>query len=126
MSEETTSSAQDTGAGGSSATTLTKDAVFKAITPVIDPELFISIVDLGLIYDAEIVAAEDGIGSDVIVKMTLTSPGCPAGPQLLSQTHAAVQELPGVREVRVDLVWTPAWNPVEMASEDAKEKLGIW
>ena len=87
---------------------------------VIDPELGLSVVDLGLIYD---VAFDDG---DVLVKMTLTSPGCPLGPIIRGEAYAQLKELPGVKDVDVQIVWSPPWDPRTMASEDVKMALGIW
>jgi len=58
--------------------------------------------------------------------MTLTSPMCPYGPQIVTATDTAVRQLPGVEETKVNLVWVPQWDPREHASEDAKAYLGIW
>jgi metal-sulfur cluster biosynthetic enzyme len=88
-----------------SAPTLTEEIVQDALRKVKDPEAGINIVDLGLIYD---VAIEQG---KVDVKMTLTSPGCPAGPQIMGDTDEAVRALDGVKDVRVELVWEPYWTP---------------
>jgi metal-sulfur cluster biosynthetic enzyme len=85
--------------------TLTEEVVRQALRKVKDPEAGINIVDLGLIYD---VAIEQG---KVDVKMTLTSPGCPAGPQIMGDTDEAVRALDGVKDVRVELVWEPYWTP---------------
>lgn len=88
---------------------------------VVDPELMLNIVDIGLIYGVEI--SEENSAE---ITMTLTSPGCPAGPQIISdvqrETHTAY---PDLEEVNVHLVWTPFWNP-EMMSDDAKDELGIF
>ena len=91
-----------------------------AIKVVEDPEIGISIVELGLIYGIE---NADG---DVSVTMTLTSPFCPIGPLLISQIQTVVEELPGIRSCSVELVWSPPWDPKTMASDDAKDMLGIW
>lgn len=80
-------------------------AVQQALRRVKDPEAGLNIVDLGLVYDVEIV---DG---RVSVKMTLTSPACPAGPQIMTDVDTAVRALAGVRDVRVELVWEPYWTP---------------
>ena len=85
-----------------------------------DPELHLGIVDLGLIYGVEF----DGNGT-VKVQMTLTTPACPVGPLLQAQVHSAVLRLPGVKEARVELVWTPPWDPRTMASDDVKMELGL-
>ena len=95
-----------------------------ALQPVFDPEIRISIVDLGLVYGAEIGQGEKGF--TVKVKMSLTSPACPYGPMLLASTHSAVARIPGVKDVDVDLVFNPSWDPRTMATEDAKEQLGLY
>ena len=100
----------------------TKESVLEALRPVHDPELMISIVDLGLIYDVAV--AEDG--KKLEVKMTLTSPGCPIGPELMAAVDHTARLVPGVEDVHVQLVWEPAWDPTKMASESAREQLGIW
>ena len=100
----------------------TKDEVIEAIRPVKDPELDFSVVDLGLIYDVEF----DEENKGVVVKMTLTSPACPVGPQLMGAVHSQCLDLEEVDEVDVQLVWTPPWDPTEMASDDVKMMLGIW
>ncbi len=82
-----------------------EDTVRKALRKVKDPEAGINIVDLGLVYDIEVA------GSDVTVTMTLTSPGCPAGPQILGESEQAIKDLDGVEHVNVDLVWEPYWTP---------------
>jgi len=103
-------------------TAVTRDRVFEALQPIQDPELRLGVVDLGLVYDAEIGAE----GKDVTVKMTLTSPGCPFGPMILSTVHEVVALIPGVENVKVELVWEPPWNPALMASDEVKDVLGIW
>ncbi|MDQ6747848.1 MAG: metal-sulfur cluster assembly factor [Candidatus Dormibacteraeota bacterium] len=99
---------------------LTPERVSEALKAVVDPEIGIDIVNLGLIYDVAV--REDNVS----VKMTLTSPGCPVGPMLQSQVYGVAAGLPGARNVVVDLVWTPPWDPRTMASEEAKDTLGIW
>jgi metal-sulfur cluster biosynthetic enzyme len=100
----------------------TSESVREALRPVHDPELMISIVDLGLIYGVE-VAPDSG---KVEVKMSLTSPGCPIGPELMAAVEHTARLVPGVEDVHVSLVWDPPWDPTKMASEEAKEQLGIW
>ena len=99
----------------------TKEAIIEAPRPVQDPEIRIGVVDLGLIYDADV--SDEG---EVVIKMTLTTPACPYGEMLLSQVHRAAEEMDGVTKVQVVLVWEPVWNPEEMASDLAKDQLGIW
>jgi len=100
----------------------TKEDVFQAIRPVQDPEVRISIVDLGLVYDVDI--SEDG--TRVKIRMTLTSPACPVGPEIVALVKAAAETLEDVDSAQVELVWEPLWNPKTMASDDAKDLLGIW
>jgi metal-sulfur cluster biosynthetic enzyme len=98
--------------------TLTVDEVQEALTNVIDPELGLDFVELGLIYGVEI---EDG---DVLVSFTLTSPGCPIGPQVAEQIEEFVGELDGVNAVHPTMTFSPAWTP-DMMSEEAKFALGF-
>jgi metal-sulfur cluster biosynthetic enzyme len=98
--------------------TLTVDDVQDALTNVIDPELGLDFVELGLIYDVEIE------GGDVFVSFTLTSPGCPIGPQVSEQIEEFVSELDGVDTVYPKMTFTPAWTP-DMMSEEAKFALGF-
>ena len=101
-----------------------EDKVREALKDVVDPELFVNIVDLGLIYEIKIDEQPEG-KSNVVVEMTMTSPACPAGPQLLGQSQDAVQRLDGVGEVDVKLVMEPPWTPDRM-TEDARDQLGIF
>lgn len=100
----------------------TSASVLEALRPVMDPELMISIVDLGLIYGVDV--GEDG--GRVEVRMSLTSPGCPIGPELMAAVDHTARLVPGVEDVHVQLVWDPPWDPTKMASDEAKEQLGIW
>jgi metal-sulfur cluster biosynthetic enzyme len=97
---------------------VTKDEVFEALHQVEDPELGMDIVELGLLYDAEIE------GPKVKVIHSLTSMGCPAGPMIQEDIHRVVAELPGVEDVEIELTWDPPWTPERM-SEDAKFILGF-
>jgi metal-sulfur cluster biosynthetic enzyme len=99
-----------------------KEEVLEAIKPVTDPEINISIVELGLIYDVEF----DEPAGQVNVKMTLTSPACPVGPQIMAAVHGKVLELEDVENVDIQLIWSPPWDPRTMATEDVKMMLGIW
>jgi metal-sulfur cluster biosynthetic enzyme len=96
----------------------TKEDVMEALREVEDPELGMDIVELGLLYD---VAVED---SKVTVTHSLTSMGCPAGPMIQEGIYEAVQSVPGVEAVEVELTWDPPWTP-ELMSEDAKFILGF-
>ena len=95
----------------------TVDDVEAALTNVIDPELGLDFVELGLIYGIEV------DGGDVSVTFTLTSPGCPIGPQVEEQIDEFVSELDGVDSVSSSMIFTPPWTPERM-SEDAKFALG--
>ena len=94
----------------------------EAIKEVIDPEIGINIVDLGLIYEV----IPDPETHHVVVNMTLTSPGCPAGPELTSAVWMTVKRLPGVADCDVKLIWSPRWDPLVHASEEGRMYLGIW
>ncbi len=98
------------------------------LKPVEDPEMHLSLVELGLIYGIDI--EPDASGSATIyVKMTLTSPGCPAVGYLVDQVRQRVLEYPGepkVSDAKVEIVWEPKWDPKTMASDDCKDQLGIW
>lgn len=99
----------------------TKEEILAKIAPVEDPEMRVGIVDLGLIYDVDF--PDDRTAN---ISMTLTTPGCPYGPQLIDAVKNAVMNLDGIEKVNVELVWEPPWNPAEMASEYARDVLGIW
>jgi metal-sulfur cluster biosynthetic enzyme len=101
-----------------------EDNVREALKQVIDPELFVNIVDLGLIYEIKVDETDEG-KSNVAINMTMTSPACPAGPQLLGQSKDFVGRLEGVGEVDVRLVMDPPWTPDRM-TEDARDQLGIF
>ena len=87
---------------------LTEEAVRQALRQVKDPELDMNIVDLGLVYD---VAVADG---EVRVNMTLTSPGCPAGPMITNDAYRVLRGLEGVKDVDSEIVWEPYWTPERM------------
>ena len=95
-----------------------EEDVLEALSNVIDPELGLDFVELGLIYGIEV--TED---ADVHVTFTLTSPGCPIGPQVAEQIREYVGELEGIEKVHPKMVFTPPWTP-ELMSEDAKFALG--
>ena len=101
---------------------VTRDMVFEALKPIEDPEIHLGIVDLGLVYGAD-VAKE---GKEVTVSMTLTSPACPYGPMIIDQVRAVAKKLPGVERAEVLVVWEPAWDPRTMAADHVKDILGIW
>ncbi|HEY2251643.1 MAG TPA: metal-sulfur cluster assembly factor [Planctomycetaceae bacterium] len=94
-------------------------ALLEALKQVIDPELMINIVDLGLVYSID---QED---DKVKVEMTLTSPACPAGPQLVQQSKLAIEKVEGVKAAEIKLVLSPPWSPDRMTDE-ARDQLGIF
>ena len=97
----------------------TEDDILEAIKVVIDPEIGINIVDLGLVYD---VALEDGQAN---ITYTLTSMGCPVGPMIEAQIQQVVTMLPGVDSVNLNMVFRPPWSP-EVMSDEAKAALGYF
>ncbi len=99
-----------------------QEAVWNQLKTVFDPEIPVNVVDLGLIYDCTLNAA-DGKTS-VLVKMTLTAPGCGMGPTIAADARAKILALDGIEEADVELVWDPPWNQ-SMISEAGKMKLGI-
>jgi len=145
---------------------LTEEQIRESLKQVIDPELFVNIIDLGLVYTvtvapahqnatanaagaasadttsgaAESVAAQThqasatasptdsadaGPKEDVFIEMTMTSPACPAGPQLIGNAKQVVGRMPGVANVEVRIVMTPPWTP-DLMSEEARDQLGIF
>ncbi|MCA9102082.1 MAG: metal-sulfur cluster assembly factor [Planctomycetales bacterium] len=113
---------------------IAEDTIRESLKAVIDPELFVNIVDLGLIYAINVTPTEtDGDSPDdaaedkanVSIDMTMTSPACPAGPQLIAQSKDVVSRLDGVGDVEIKLVMTPPWTPDRM-TEEARDQLGIF
>jgi metal-sulfur cluster biosynthetic enzyme len=140
---------------------LTEEHVREALKQVVDPELFVNIIDLGLVYTVTVAPAQGDAGSattsgdgestpghqkpddqtpvtpnapenaeesskeDVFIEMTMTSPACPAGPQLIGNAKQVVGRLPGVSNVEVRIVMTPPWTP-DLMTEEARDQLGIF
>jgi len=100
----------------------TREQVMQALHTVRDPEVGFDVVDLGLIYGVDI--HEDA--TNIKIKMTLTTPYCPYGQQMVESARMAVGALPGVKSVDIDLVWEPAWDPRTMASDAVKDTMGLW
>ena len=95
-----------------------KEEVISVLKKCYDPEIPINIFDLGLVYDID-------IGDErIVVKMTLTAPGCPASAYLSSDVKRKIEALPGVREAEVQIVWDPPWTP-EAMSDIAKKQFGM-
>jgi metal-sulfur cluster biosynthetic enzyme len=84
---------------------LDEAGVRKALRAVKDPEVGLNIIDLGLVYDVDVTEGK------VDVRMTLTSPGCPVGPQIMMEADEVVRAMKGVEDVRIELVWEPYWTP---------------
>jgi metal-sulfur cluster biosynthetic enzyme len=96
-----------------------QDAILLALKAVKDPEIGVNIVDLGLIYT---VATREG---EVDIEMTLTTPACPAGPQILREATETVETLPGVAKANIKLVMSPPWSTDRM-SDEARDELGMF
>lgn len=97
---------------------ITKETILSLLKKVQDPELGVSIVDLGLIYDIE-------IKNDMVkVKMTLTYPGCPLGSFIIQEIKQTLSSLPNIKTVEVELVWDPVWKP-ERIKKEIREELGL-
>jgi metal-sulfur cluster biosynthetic enzyme/nitrite reductase/ring-hydroxylating ferredoxin subunit len=122
------------------AVAVSEDRIREELKQVVDPELFVNVIDLGLVYSIDLKPAVEEPAAtqprdtssgmlvpktDVQIEMTLTSPACPAGPQLIQQTHQALGRLPGIGQVNVRLVMDPPWTPDRM-TEAARDQLGIF
>jgi metal-sulfur cluster biosynthetic enzyme len=94
------------------------EQVRDALRAVKDPELNLNVIDLGLVYEIEV-----NDGGEVHVAMTLTSPGCPVGPEMLSDAQGVIEKLDGVTKVDVELVWEPYWTPEKM---DPRVRSLLW
>jgi metal-sulfur cluster biosynthetic enzyme len=108
--DESHDSPDATGASGDDDVTeqaggVTLDQAKLVLRRVKDPELNLNIVDLGLIYDIQVE------GSDINVDMSLTSPGCPSGPEIMGEAEKQLRTVPGVGEVKINLIWSPPWTP---------------
>jgi len=108
---------------GSSNGTVDEKAVWDQLRQCFDPEIPVNIVDLGLVYDCQLVQKPEG-GTKVEVKMTLTAPGCGMGPAIAHDAQSKILSINGVDEAQVDLVWDPPWNQ-NMISEAGRMKLGM-
>jgi metal-sulfur cluster biosynthetic enzyme/nitrite reductase/ring-hydroxylating ferredoxin subunit len=103
---------------------ISEDRVREELKKVIDPELFVNIVDLGLIYNVDLIPAAEG-KIDCKIDMTMTSPMCPAGPQMIQNSKQVLGQLPGMGSVEVKIVLDPPWSPDKMTQE-ARDQLGIF
>ncbi len=105
-------------------TEISESRVLEELKQVIDPELFVNIVDLGLIYEVTLEETDEGT-ANMSIDMTLTSPMCPAGPQLIANSKQVLGALDGAGEVEVRIVLDPPWSPDRM-TDDARDQLGIF
>jgi metal-sulfur cluster biosynthetic enzyme len=103
---------------------VTEQDVLSALRSCYDPEIPVNIVDLGLIYSVNFVPAPEQDKQDVTVDMTLTAQGCPEHVNISAQVKSRLEQLPGIRNAAVNVVWTPPWTP-ERLSPDARKQLGI-
>lgn len=103
--------------------TVTEQDVLNALRSCYDPEIPVNVVDLGLIYSVKFSPGADE-KQDVIVDMTLTAQGCPEHVNISAQVKSRLEQLPGIRNASVNVVWSPAWTP-ERLSPDARRQLGI-
>jgi metal-sulfur cluster biosynthetic enzyme len=104
--------------------TVTEEAIREELKTVFDPELFVNIVDLGLVYRVDVQENAEG-KTDVRVEMTMTSPMCPAGPQLIAQSKQTLLRMENVGSVDVKIVMSPPWSP-DCMTEEARDQLGIF
>ena len=102
---------------------IAQDDVLNALKQCYDPEIPVNIVDLGLIYDVRFADVPEG-QQDVTVDMTLTAQGCPEHVSISMQVKSRLEQLSGIRNADVNVVWTPPWTP-ERLSPDARKQLGI-
>ena len=100
----------------------TEEQIREALKQVVDPEIHIDIVNLGLVYGIE----RDEAKGEILFKMGLTSPGCPFGPQILTAVESNVKGMKNIDDVTVELTFSPPWDPRTMASDDVKDTLGIF
>jgi probable FeS assembly SUF system protein SufT len=100
-----------------------EEAVWSQLKTVFDPEIPVNVVDLGLIYDCRVQKTESG-GNSVLVRMTLTAPGCGMGPAIAADARQKILAIEGVDDAEVELVWDPPWNQ-SMISEEGRMKLGL-
>jgi metal-sulfur cluster biosynthetic enzyme len=102
---------------------IAEESIYAALKQVQDPELFVNLVDLGLIY--EVLTSEADGKTNIHVKMTMTSPACPVGPQMLQEVRDVLLDLENVGEIEVEMVMIPPWSPDRM-TEAARDELGMF
>jgi probable FeS assembly SUF system protein SufT len=121
--EKPAAAADEFAAPGTAAGPVDEKAVWAQLRQCYDPEIPVNIVDLGLVYDCQLIQKPEG-GSKVEVKMTLTAPGCGMGPAIAHDAQSKILSIDGVDEADVQLVWDPPWNQ-NMISEAGRMKLGM-
>ncbi len=97
---------------------ITKEDVINVLKTVLDPEIGLDVINLGLVYEIKIE------NDEIYLKMTMTTPGCPLTAWILADAENRLRSLPGVKDVKIDLVWDPPWS-VDMISEEARKLLGL-
>ena len=98
--------------------------IMQSLRDVEDPEMKMSIIELGLIYAVRVVEGDEGVHAEI--DMTLTSPGCPVAPEIMAAVHRSALATEGVDSVHVNLTFSPPWDPRVHASEDARFDLGVF
>ena len=98
--------------------------IMQSLRGVEDPEMKMSIIELGLIYAVRVVEGDEGVHAEI--DMTLTSPGCPVAPEIMAAVHRSALSTEGVDSVHVNLTFSPPWDPRVHASEDARFDLGVF
>ena len=98
--------------------------IMQSLRDVEDPEMKMSITELGLIYAVRVEEGDEGVHAEI--DMTLTSPGCPVAPEIMAAVHRSALSTEGVNSVHVNLTFSPPWDPRVHASEDARFDLGVF
>ena len=120
MNEHDTNAATAAPAPAAVEHAITEDQVRETLRSVVDPEIGLDMVSLGLLYGVKVE------GSKIQVTMTLTTPACPVGPMFVNAVHQAVMAIPGVSECDVELTFSPPWDPRTMASDEVKLQMGFY
>lgn len=103
---------------------ISEEIIREELKKVIDPELFVNIIDLGLVYEVTVAETPEA-KSNISIQMTMTSPMCPAGPQMIANSKQVLSAVEGVGEVEIKIVLDPPWSPDRMTDE-ARDQLGIF
>ena len=103
---------------------ISEEIIREELKKVIDPELFVNIIDLGLVYEVTVAETPEA-KSNISIQMTMTSPMCPAGPQMIANSKQVLSAVEGVGEVEIKIVLDPPWSPDRMTDE-ARDQLGVF